>query len=379
MSRPKGIIQKRNEQKYWLPEGVSLLPNQDNNYRKETKLWFVDNVYGSFQSSFKALQQANASTHPLAVQIRREETNKAKYGGINPHCSKDVVNKSKQTMKQRYGVEHALQNPEFLQKAKETLEFNHNVSHPMYSFSIKQKLKQSIQDKYGVSNVMQVDSIKEKVKKTSLERYGTNNPSQNPEVIEKILKNKSTKTSIGENEVKSFIQNELKVNCESSYIGGSSPKQLDIFIKQKNIAIEYNGTYWHSEANPRIHKNYHLEKMNSCKIKNIKLIQIFDFEWKNKKQQVQSFIRSALGCNEIKLNARELALVKYDKNNKTVKNFLNEWHILGGNNNFEVAYGLIDNNHGLVSVITIGKHHRNNTENVLTRYCGKGNITVRVS
>ena len=331
MARPKGIIQKRNESKYWLPEGITLLPGQTQNYTKETKLFFNDPEFGEFISCFKALQYAKSSTHPKAVQKRREATNIVLYGGSNPHCNKDVVLKAKRTMVEKYGVEHALQSPQFLSKARDTLETN----------------------------------------------YGVRNPMHNPEIIEKVLNSTDhcQFTSKGEESVRLFIENELKLKTKTGYIGGNNPKQLDIVIENTNYAIEFNGSYWHSEANKRIYKNYHLDKYKACQVKGLHLLQIFDFEWENRKQQVQSFIRSALGCNEVKLNGRDLTVSIVDYH--TAKVFLNDWHILGGKLNFIKAYGLFDEHHGLVSLITIGKHHRNNTEVVLSRYCGKGNITVR--
>lgn len=62
MGRPKGIIQARDESKYWLPNGVTLKPGQTNLYRQDTKLIFIDEKYGEFISYFKALQDAEAST-----------------------------------------------------------------------------------------------------------------------------------------------------------------------------------------------------------------------------------------------------------------------------------------------------------------------------
>ena len=42
-------------------------------------------------------------------------------------------------------------------------------------------------------------------------------------------------------------------------------KELDIYLPNLNIAIEYNGLYWHGEKNKD--KNYHLEKYNLCQEK----------------------------------------------------------------------------------------------------------------
>jgi hypothetical protein len=376
MSRPKGIIQKRDESKYTLPTGVELIDTAVR-YNKETVLLFNDVAYGEFQSCFKALQHANASTHPEAVKARRSQTNLSKYGVANVSESPEVRAKAKQTMKERYGVEYALLKEEFAVKSKQTLRSNHNVSNPMHSKEIKNKQKLSVIRKYNVDNVLKCKEIQDQIKKTNLVRYGHENASKSPEVVEKILKyiteNSGNYSSKGENSVRSFIEHELKVSTETGYIGGASPKQLDIIIKDKNIAIEYNGSYWHSEANPHMYKNYHLDKMNSCSNKELKLIQIFDFEWDNRKEQVKSFLRSSLGCNEIKLNARDLEIVQLNKTESD--EFLNRFHILGTTRHIK-AYGFKLNGE-IQALVTVGKHHRNNTEIVLSRYCGRENVTIR--
>jgi hypothetical protein len=98
LGRPKGSKQKRNEDKYKLPNGVTLKLNQTQDYNKETRLVFIDVQYGEFTSTFKALQGANASTHPDSVQNRRNSTNLTKYGSTSPLGDKDILNKFKNTM-----------------------------------------------------------------------------------------------------------------------------------------------------------------------------------------------------------------------------------------------------------------------------------------
>lgn len=72
---------------------------------------------------------------------------------------------------------------------------------------------------------------------------------------------------------------------KSSWLGR---KSLDIFIPNLNLAIEYNGIYWHrfDKENPRIYKEYHQDKFKLCLQNGINLIHIFEFEdlnkWKRK-------------------------------------------------------------------------------------------------
>ena len=62
------------------------------------------------------------------------------------------------------------------------------------------------------------------------------------------------------------------------------PCEIDIYIPELNLGIEYNGTYWHSSKKKE--KDYHQRKYNICKQNCIDLIHIFEFEdlnkWKRK-------------------------------------------------------------------------------------------------
>lgn len=42
------------------------------------------------------------------------------------------------------------------------------------------------------------------------------------------------------------------------------PLELDFYIPSENIAIEFNGIYWHSEITGQKNKNYHLNKTELC-------------------------------------------------------------------------------------------------------------------
>jgi hypothetical protein len=375
LGRPKGSKQKRNEDKYKLPNGVTLKLNQTQDYNKETRLVFIDVQYGEFTSTFKALQGANASTHPDSVQNRRNSTNLTKYGSTSPLGDKDILNKFKNTMVEKYGVTSAKKSQVFVDKANATCERNHGVDNPMKNSDIVSKIKENCISTYGVSNPMQTDSVKNKLKNSLMLKYGTENYSTTAEFkvkfFETMTKNGSDFESKPENELKQFVES-LGLKCKKGYIGGADPKQIDIMIEDSNVCIEFNGTFWHSEAYGR-DRQYHLSKTVQCEKKNKKLIQIFDHEWDNKKDQVKSFLTSALGKNTRKVNARDCDF--YELNPEDARDFLKHYHILGSGH-ISRAYGLMLNGE-LLSVITLAKHHRNNTELVLNRYVCKSDVTVR--
>ncbi len=374
MARPKGVKQKRNESKYWLPTGIILQSDQIE-YNKDTKLIFIDSIFGEFVSSFKALQTANSSTHPLSIQERRNKTNLERYGTISPAASNQLKDKVKQTMLERYGVENASQIPEIKEKKKLLSLERYGVENPMQSKEVKEKQQESCFRTNGVYNPMHSDKIKSKLQQTCLDRYGVTNAGGTIEskikILESLTKNSPNYSSKGENEIREFVKS-LGLNGESGYIGGSNPKQLDIKIKELNIGIEYNGLYWHSEQIKTIYPNYHKDKMLAAKEQGYRLIQIFEHEWRDKQHQVKSFLKSALGKNSRIIYGRNTEILEIPK--KEAQEFLKSYHILGAGH-FIKAFGLkLDNE--LLCLIAIGKHHRNSNEFVLTRFVGKEDINV---
>jgi hypothetical protein len=71
-------------------------------------------------------------------------------------------------------------------------------------------------------------------------------------------------------------------------------QELDLYIPDKNIAIEYNGLYWHTEEQGK-DKNYHYNKWVACKEKGIQLIQIWEDDWKRNPELVKNMLAHKLG------------------------------------------------------------------------------------
>lgn len=148
--------------------------------------------------------------------------------------------------------------------------------------------------------------------------------------------NKIKKTSKYENEIKEFLQtNGFEVEQSNRQI--IFPKELDLYLPKENVAIEIHGLYWHSEISGKKHKNYHLEKFNYCNDKGIRLIQIFEDEWRSKKEIVKSKILSILNKNTKSIYARNCVVKEIDSKQKS--DFLNNYHIQGDDRS-NIKYGL---------------------------------------
>lgn len=162
-----------------------------------------------------------------------------------------------------------------------------------------------------------------------------------------------------------------------------APLELDVYVPEINLAVEYCGLYWHSEKgllrgrpdqSSKDAKNYHANKQKMCNENGIRLLTIFEDEWLERQEQVKGYLRSVLNKNEIKLFARKTELKEVAK--KEAKIFLESHHVQGSPT-FEVAFGLYFDSE-LMAVITGNPHHRqgHGTVFVLNRLAFKGNVSI---
>lgn len=215
-----------------------------------------------------------------------------------------------------------------------------------------------------------------KAEKTFIERYGVKNPwllrenNQNPNL--EILKDKDKlkdyfpKNSIDEianlflvsiatvyryvnlhkfripyvstyeHEIVSWLQSLGVTNIvqnKRTIIG----KELDIFLPDYNLAIEYNGVYWHHDRISHITKTYHYDKFKACEDKNIDLFTIFSDEWDNHKDVWKNKIKAKLKIYDKKIRASYGKIKKIDISQ--AKNILNEHHVQGFKSS-GIYYGL---------------------------------------
>ena len=74
-------------------------------------------------------------------------------------------------------------------------------------------------------------------------------------------------------------------------------RELDIWIPSLNLAIEFDGLRWHGEVyalkkNRPILLSYH--KYLLCKEKNVRLITIFEDEWRYEEDRIKEYLRSVI-------------------------------------------------------------------------------------
>ena len=334
------------------------------------------------------------------VKEKARQTNLARYGSEYGFGSKEIQSKIRQTNLEKYGVENAFQRQDIKDRIRQRNIDEYGVTANALRPEVIQKKHDTMVKKYGVDNPVLNKELHDK----AVRRYLNNSYDRiiskwKNEVIPlfskeeyvgffgdsygHVYKWKCVKCGKefeqhlhGNTAVKimmprcwhcypnmneqgqSYKEKEVLDFVKSIYDGEIIPnahgiigrKELDIYLPEKHLAIEFDGFYWHSEQKGK-DESYHLDKTNACAEKGIRLIHIFEDEWNLKQDIVKDRIRSILGVGQKRIFARKCMIAEIDS--KTANEFLEQNHLQGGDNS-SIRYGLYHDNE-LVSVMTFGK------------------------
>ena len=363
------------------------------------------------------------TTKPQELDSVKEKTKATcleRYNAVSPIANKDIYEKSKKTILNKYGVEYVSQSEVVKQKAKATILNKYGVEYVSQSEVVKQKAKATILNKYGVEYVSQSEVVKQKAKATCIERYGAPTWAQAQMMSDDILeilddgrlvmkcphptcnkcneKRYITTSQINHDRKKInterctiihpiqpshskntggeiFIQQILD-SCDVEYVCNYRDLgfELDIYIPEKKIAIEFNGYRWHSDKYKP--KKYHVDKYKKCEANGIQLISIWEDWIMYKPTIVESIIKSKLGIYNQRIGARKCIL--REVNAKDAEKFLEEMHIQGSCHS-TIKLGLFYNDE-LVSLMTFGKKRPGigckGNEWELLRFCNAHGVQI---
>lgn len=135
--------------------------------------------------------------------------------------------------------------------------------------------------------------------------------------------------------------------------------ELDIYIPSKNIAIEFNGVYWHS-TKVRSDPNYHKNKTDACRNLGIQLIHIWEDDYKRDPELIHGMLKHKLGVSDEKRVYARNTVVR-EISSEVAREFLEKNHIQGYGAG-SIRLGMyVKNSDELVAVTTLKRH-----ENTLT-------------
>jgi len=429
LSSVKQKIKESNLAKFGVEYPIQLKEKQE--LRKENTLrkYGVENI-----SQLEEIKQKKRETcfknfgvenpgESEKVKEKIKETMVERYGVENAANSESIKEKKRQTNLKKYGVEYPGQSEEFKEKMKKTSLKNYGVEYPSQSKVVLEKVRQTNLNRYGIEWNINDPEIRRKMNETRLKTF-TKKLHKVLEYldIELIGEYKNTYSDTEwkckkcnsifascwfniqqghckcpfcfpsipggsklENEISDYVSsligaNKIQKNCWDVIKNPKSNRkvEIDIFIPDLKIAIEFDGLYWHSEL--RLPDNdYHLIKTEECEKQGIKLIHIFEDEWIFKQDIVKERLKQILNINnKERIHGRKCNIQII--NSKTKNKFLEKYHIQGPDKSI-VKLGAFHNNK-LVSVMTFAKGNiskgSKSIEGVweLNRFCSDYNFHI---
>ena len=156
-----------------------------------------------------------------------------------------------------------------------------------------------------------------------------------------------------------------------------APYELDIYIPEKKIAIEFNGLMYHSigiqfpaQTDNRL-VTYHKMKTDLCREKGIQLLHIYESEWLTHPDRWKSVISYKLGISSLRIHARSCEI----REEKPDTDFLAQYH-LQGPSSANIAFNLYYKG-DIVATMTFGKPRYNKKVTwELHRFCVKSGFSI---
>lgn len=149
-------------------------------------------------------------------------------------------------------------------------------------------------------------------------------------------------------------------------------RELDIYLPEYKLAIEFNRTYWHRYPTKGV--KYHQDKTLECMSKDIRLIHIFEYEWISSIQQnkIKDLIQDII-CSKKVLHARNLS-IREISNTEAIE-FANKYHLQNGvSADINIALTL---NNNIVALMSFGSQRFDKVHQYeLIRLCFETGVAV---
>ena len=371
------------------------------NIQKYDKEWYCQSDDFKLKKSNTNLEKYGCLYHSQSLDYKEKIKllNNVKYGVDWHYQSDDFKEKSKKTNMNRYGIEHYSKTDEFKIRVVETSlvkygvdnysktpeskikTINKNISkYESYSISQNEEYRK---EKYEIANnenyikyidnsisLFKCDCNKDHEFQIHVDNYIKRNKENNP--LCTICYPISDNSSIKEKMLLEFIQSNYEGEIISGYRDGL---EIDIYLPELKLGFEFNGLYWHS--NKYKDNNYHIDKTNYFKERDIRIIHIWEDDWTLRSDILKSQILNLLNKTKNTIFARKCSVIVIN-DNTTSSSFLNENHIQGRVNSC-LKIGLYHNDE-LVSLMTFdhfeGRNRMSNTEWNLNRFCNKINTNI---
>lgn len=369
------------------------LPKQEVAQQLGITIWTFSNL----------LKRYSINKSPEKVVSLRQKTCIEKYGVDNPSKSSEIKSKIIQTNYSKYGASSFTASEDGKKAIKETkllkygdacynnMQKNLHTKSERYGnpyYNNREKNRETCLSRYGVKNGGALSSVVAKARAATCERLDYS------DLFKKLYSNRDAaidfltsgdytmadliplfnapystiqqwvtrwdlKNYVKILEGKSQYEDRLFEYLQSLGVGYidrhnrtvCNGQELDLYVPEFRVAIEFNGEYWHNSI--RLPRDYHYVKSKMCEEQGIRLIHVYEHQWKDPVKQtiLKSIIRNALGKNNNVIYARKCTLKELNK--KDVELF-SQGNSLHGHRNASIYLGLFYQEE-LIEIMTFGK------------------------
>ena len=180
--------------------------------------------------------------------------------------------------------------------------------------------------------------------------------------------------SLEENTLRMFVREVIEEGLIEKNVRGllvNKKLEIDIWLPGVTTGIEYNGNWCHSE-NMNSDSKRHLRKRELCEEQGIRLIQIRSDEWLNKREIIESILRSILNKTPHRYFARKLEIREVAS--QVACDFLESNHLMGSYRSSR-HLGLFTSEGVLVQLFSY-QLKKNQTEMDCSRICSLKNHSI---
>lgn len=377
----------------------------------------------SYEYGMNAYKEQTGYDNPLQnpeVKEKIKQTNLEKYGTEHAIASDIVRDKIKQTNLEKYGYESPFECPEILKKSHDTNRNNNGdcfaVARKTYAETIgmdtifqseewQNNIRQERLINNGSSSPLKIPGVQENMKQRELEKFGCEHHTQRSwsektrqiildeniiwdsyvkenggidstaqklgvnwkvikrKLIEQNPNYKSSKSSI-EDAIEDFlIKNNIKYEKNNRKILKNG-KELDFYLPDNNLAIEYHSLKYHTTDNEHIDIFYHYNKFKDCLYNDIKLLSIFQDNYFMNLDNIKNYILTLCNNVEEEINITE-ELLTIDEINKISYYDINE--------NFNRCFVSKNKNNEINGIITLD--YNNEESNISNFFYNNINAT----
>lgn len=348
--------------------------------QKERRLVFSGNkiVFLGQDISFDDIKRFYVEDkHNVSETIKKFNLTKSTFAEIVNHYGlektwNEKLSTRRNTMKKIYGKEYSLQIEEFKNKREKTCIKNWGSKDVLASAKWKKQRRDRLGYTYAHcahvqnrdiwdSDQLFLEYLRAEPKKNSFDMAEFFNIDSTTVLArvhslgaEKLIKWQGG-TSHYEEEIYDMLTQEMHIPPESVkrhvrhgiFNGKNDRRELDFFLPDYKLGIEFNGDYWHSDAVAKYQDHngrsrYHQQKSLDAEKAGVFVFHIFEYEWTNPslRENIKNRLKAILDENKIKIPARKCRIGLLTKQRK--KDFLNKNHIQG-NDHSSICLGLFYN------------------------------------